>query len=72
MNAVQTLSHYEVIRALGKGGIGEKYLAEDTELKREVAIKVLPASVRDTPEPLKRFGREGEAATKLKHANSLL
>ena len=67
MNSGQTLAHYEIIRPLGKGGMGEVYLAQDTKLKREVAIKVLPESVRDDPERLKRFKREAEAAAKLKH-----
>lgn len=65
MNAGQTLAHFEIIRALGKGGMGEVYLAQDTKLKREVAIKVLPASVRDDSERLKRFRGEAEAAAKL-------
>jgi serine/threonine-protein kinase len=45
MNTGQTLGDYGIIRPLGKGGMGEVYLAEDTRLKREVAIKVLPESV---------------------------
>ena len=49
--------------------MGEVYLAEDTRLKREVAIKVLPESVSKDPERLKRFRREAEAAAKLKHPN---
>jgi serine/threonine protein kinase len=42
MNSGQTLAHYEIIRPLGKGGMGLVYLAHDTKLKREMAIKVLP------------------------------
>ena len=63
------IGHYRIIRQLGKGGMGEVYLAEDTSLKREVAIKVLPASVQDDPERLRRFRREAEAAAKLNHLN---
>ena len=48
---------------------GEVYLAGDTKLKREVAIKVLPASLRDDPERLRLFRREAEAAARLKHPN---
>jgi len=64
-----TLGHYRIVRALGKGGMGEVYLADDTKLKREVAIKVLPASLRDDPERLRLFRREAEAAARLKHPN---
>ena len=63
MNAGQTLAHYEIIRPLGKGGMGEVYLAQDTKLKREVAIKVLPASVIQDPERLVRFRREAAVLT---------
>ena len=61
------LGHYRIIRALGKGGMGEVYLADDTKLKREVAVKVLPASLRDDSERLRLFRREAEAAARLKH-----
>ena len=65
----QTLLHYHIRKQLGKGGMGEVYLAEDTSLKREVAIKVLPESLRKDPDRLARFRREAEAAGKLKHPN---
>ena len=65
----QKLGHYNIVRELGKGGMGEVYLAEDTRLKREVAIKVLPESLSNDPERLKRFRREAEAAATLKHPN---
>jgi serine/threonine protein kinase len=52
MNAGQTLAHYEVIRPLGKGGIGEVYLARGSKLKREVAIKVLLASAHENADCL--------------------
>ena len=69
MNTGQTTGHYTILRPLGKGGMGEVYLAEDTRLRREVAIKVLPESVSKDPDRLKRFRREAEAAAKLKHPN---
>jgi serine/threonine protein kinase len=69
MNEGKTIGHYNILRPLGKGGMGEVYLAEDTRLKREVAVKVLPESVRSDSDRLKRFRREAEAAAKLKHPN---
>lgn len=69
MNEGQNIGHYTIIRQLGKGGMGEVYLAEDTKLRREVAIKVLPERLRNNQERLRRFRREAEAAAKLKHNN---
>ena len=69
METGTTIGHYTIIRQLGKGGMGEVYLAEDTKLKREVAIKVLPERLRSNEEHLKRFRREAEAAAKLNHPN---
>ena len=65
----QTLLHYRILKKLGEGGMGEVYLAEDTRLKRQVAIKVLPESLRGSPERLARFRTEAEAAARLKHPN---
>src|SRR5262245_52381552 len=58
------LSHYRILSLLGKGGMGEVYLAEDTALERKVAIKVLPA---ENPEGAKRLRREALAAAALDH-----
>ena len=65
----QSLSHYTIIRQLGAGGMGEVYLAEDTKLKRSVALKVLPESLRHDPQRLRRFQTEAEVAAKLNHPN---
>jgi eukaryotic-like serine/threonine-protein kinase len=69
MNAGQTLGRYKIIRQLGKGGMGEVYLASDSELDRQVAIKVLPEDLRSDPERLARFRREAKAAASLNHPN---
>jgi len=58
---------YEIIEELGKGGMGEVYLAEDTNLKRQVAIKVLPKPFSLDPERLARFEREARLLASLNH-----
>jgi len=63
-----TLSHYRVLRRLGAGGMGEVYLAFDTKLEREVALKVLPTALADS-DRLARLEREARAAAALKHPN---
>ena len=63
------IGRYHILRPLGAGGMGEVYLAEDTRLKRQVAVKVLPERLRSSEERLKRFRREAEAAASLKHPN---
>jgi serine/threonine protein kinase len=63
-----TLGHYQIVRLLGKGGMGEVYLARDTKLGRDVAIKVLPADLA-SPDDLERFAREARAVAALNHPN---
>src|SRR5262245_23355891 len=61
------LGPYEIIAPLGAGGMGEVYLSRDTRLAREVAIKVLPPHLADTPEARTRFEREARAISSLNH-----
>jgi Tol biopolymer transport system component len=63
------LGPYEIIEALGAGGMGEVYRARDGRLKRNVAIKVLSASLGTNEEQLRRFAREAQAAGALNHPN---
>jgi len=63
------LGHYEVISLLGQGGMGEVYKARDTTLKRDVALKVLPASFLRDSERMARFQREAEVLASLDHPN---
>jgi serine/threonine-protein kinase len=65
----RTLSHYKVLEKLGEGGMGEVYLAQDTKLDREVAIKVLPEAFSDNKERLTRFWHEAKLLASLNHPN---
>jgi serine/threonine protein kinase len=58
LTAGTRLGHYEITARIGQGGMGEVYSARDTRLEREVAIKVLPASLAGDSERLRRFERE--------------
>jgi len=61
------LGHYRLLEALGSGGMGEVYLAEDPRLNRRVALKVLPPDMASHPEKLQRFEREAKAIASLSH-----
>jgi serine/threonine-protein kinase len=61
------LAHFKIRERIGRGGMGEVYLAEDTKLDRQVALKVLPADLADDPERLKRLDREAKALAALDH-----
>jgi eukaryotic-like serine/threonine-protein kinase len=67
----ENISHYRIVSAIGAGGMGEVYLAQDTKLDRKVALKVLPEDVVANAERLRRFEQEARAASALNHPNIL-
>jgi serine/threonine protein kinase len=65
----KTISHYKILEKIGSGGMGEVYLAEDTKLKRKVALKFLHPDVTRDEETKKRFIHEAQIASTLEHTN---
>src|SRR5216683_7201309 len=65
------IAHYRIVSKIGAGGMGEVYRARDTRLNREVAIKLLPASVANDADRLRRFEQESRATSALNHPNIL-
>lgn len=71
LTAGTRLGPYQIVLAVGAGGMGEVYQARDPRLGRDVAIKVLPAEVAADPDRLRRFEQEARAAAALNHSNIL-
>src|SRR6476659_1130466 len=73
LEAGTKFGRYEILSQVGKGGMGEVYLARDTKLDRNVALKILPADVvgDKTGDRARRFVQEAKAASALNHPNIL-
>jgi tetratricopeptide (TPR) repeat protein/predicted Ser/Thr protein kinase len=67
--AGRTITHYRVIKEIGRGGAGTVYEAQDTKLGRKVALKVLSGEVASDPQRVQRFVREAQAASAINHPN---
>ena len=69
LSAGTKLGPYEILAALGAGGMGEVYRARDTKLNRDVALKILPDAFASDPDRLARFTREAQTLASLNHPN---
>src|SRR4029434_3555185 len=69
LSAGARLGPYEILSAIGAGGMGEVYRAHDSRLKRDVALKVLPAAVADDADRHTRFRREAQVLASMNHPN---
>jgi serine/threonine-protein kinase len=71
LEAGRKLGRYEIRSKIGAGGMGDVYLAQDTELERAAALKILPADVADDQQRMRRFTQEAKTASALNHPNIL-
>src|SRR5499426_1434709 len=69
LRAGQTIGHYQLMRQIGRGGMGEVYLALDARLERQVALKLLPPHFTQDAERVRRFRQEARAVSTLNHPN---
>lgn len=69
LTAGQTIGHYQIVSQLGKGGMGEVYLADDMMLGRKVALNLLPSDFTRDRDRVGRFQQEARAASALNHPN---
>jgi len=65
----RTVTHYKILEKLGEGGMGVAYKAQDTSLKRRVALRFLPRELSRDPEAKKRFVQDAQAASALERPN---
>ncbi len=69
LNVGSRLGHYDVTALIGEGGMGQVYRARDTQLNRDVELKILPDAFVNDPERLARFQREAKVLASLNHPN---